>query len=503
MGTREQQRLAEGLLRQADQLAATGRLAESVAILERVLGDWPLLADTWYNLGLRRRGLGRYGEALAAYGQALQLGAAQPEEIHLNRGVIFADDLQQPAEAEREYQLALQRAPDYLPALLNLANLREDAGQRQDARELYGRILAVDALHAEALARLANCSEITGPGDPLVARLRNALGVPGRPAAECASLGFALARALDAAGAYDDAWQACMHANAASRASVPGGYRRYDRSAEERRIGQLIGHCDAAFLKRAGRQRATGAAADPALVMICGMFRSGSTLVESLLAGHPQVTAGGELDWVPALVREALEPFPAALGTLDARRSAALAARYLQRRAAVFPAARVLTDKRPDNFLHLGIVRAMLPGTRFVHTRRHPLDNCLSIWFLHLDHDMSYATDLLDIGHHYLQQQRLLLHWRALLGEALHSVDYDTLVREPRGEVQRLLAHCGLEWDERCLDPGNRSGPVRTASVWQARRPLYRESSGRWRNYARHLEPLRELLARAGLPTDG
>ncbi len=503
MGNREQQRLAERLLQQADHLAASGRLAESVVIIERVLGDWPLLADTWYNLGLRRRSLGRPHEALAAYGRALELGAAQPEEIHLNRGVIYADDLLQPDAAEREYQLALQRSPDYLPALLNLANLREDAGRRRDAQELYERILAGDATHAEALARLANCSVISAPDEPLVARLRHAIGLPGRTPAERASLGFALARALDAAGAYDEAWEACRQANAASRVSASVVQRRYDRVAEERRIGQLIDCCDAAFLERVGRDGLAAAAADPALVMISGMFRSGSTLVESLLAAHPQVTAGGELDWMPAIVREALEPFPASLGALEATRCAALAVRYLERRASVFPAARVLTDKRPDNFLHLGLIRAMLPGTRFVHTRRHPLDNCLSVWFLHLEHDMAYATDLMDIGHHYLQQERLLVHWRTLLGEALHSVDYDSLVREPRGEIQRLLAHCGLDWDERCLDPGNHAGPLRTASVWQARRPLYRESSGRWRNYARHLEPLREFFSRAGLSVDG
>lgn len=496
--TKTPQIIVERLIQQSDALAADGRIIESIEMLEQALERCPSLADSWYNLGLRRRWAGRPEQALEAYQRALEYGAAGAEEIHLNRGVIFAEDLFRYADAEREYRAALQLAPEYIPALMNLANLREDEGKRNEARALYEHVLAVDYSNYEALARLVNCSEIEHPNDPLIERIRRALVTAGVTAAARASLGFSLGRALDAAGDYHGAWTAYASANLASKQSAPRDVAPYNRALHERLIDDVISICNESFLSEVS----VGAPAEmpeSRLLMICGMFRSGSTLVEHLLAGHPLVTSGGELDWLPSLIRQELAPFPTTLRRIDASRMAALARRYLDKRDRVFPQARVLTDKRPDNFLYLGVARAMFPMAKIVHTRRHPLDNCLSVWCLHLDHGMSYATDLLDIGHYYLQQERLMAHWRSVLGTSLHSVDYDVLVAEPRGELRKLLSHCGLDWNDRCLDPRNSSARVSTASVWQVRQPLYKSSSGRWRNYADQLSPLRAMLSSHGI----
>jgi tetratricopeptide (TPR) repeat protein len=491
--------IAQSLIAEADALAAAGRLEDSVRILEDALRRWPQLADSWYNLGLRRRHLGRAEAALDAYREALTRGAAGPEEIHLNRGVIFAEDLQRPDDAVREYDAALRCSPHYVPALLNLANLHEDSGRRDAARTLYERVLTLDPAHAEALARAANACEIVHTDDPMIGRLHSALARRGLPTDARASLGFALGRALDACGDHDAAWDAYTAANHASRDSAPPGTPRYDRDAHARFIDDIIRRCDSAFFARALRHRAADASAPPPPLFICGMFRSGSTLAERMLAAHPGVTAGGELSWLPSMVRRELAPFPAALDALDGAHSAALAARYETQRTAAFPQGGVLTDKRPDNFLYLGVARALFPDARFVHTRRRPLDNCLSVWFLHLDHGMSYATDLLDIAHYLLQQRRLMAHWDRLFGEAMHTLDYDALVQAPREALAALLNHCGLPWHEGCLDFHATEGTVRTASVWQVRRPLYQTSSGRWRQYAAHLAPLRAALEAGGL----
>ena len=498
--TPAQAAVVQSLIAQADASAAAGRLEDSVRLLEDALRRWPGLADSWYNLGLRRRHLGRAEAALDAYREALVRGASGPEEIHLNRGVILAEDLQRPEEAAREYEAALRLAPDYVPALLNLANLHEDTGRRAAALSLYERVLALEPAHPEALARAANACEILAADDPMIGRLRTALARRDLPAEARASLGFALGRALDACGDYDAAWDAYAAANRASRESAPRSAPRYDRASHERFIDDIIRRCDAAFFARTARPAASPPAAqDAAPVFICGMFRSGSTLAERMLAAHPGVTAGGELDWLPSMVRRDLAPFPAALATLDGARSAALAARYGALRDAAFPRTGLLTDKRPDNFLYLGVARALFPDARIVHTRRQPLDNCLSVWFLHLDHGMSYATDLGDIAHHLVQQRRLMAHWEALFGEAVHTLDYDALVSAPRAALAALLSHCGLPWHEDCLEFHTTAGAVRTASVWQVRRPLYRSASGRWRNYAAHLGPLRTALEAAGL----
>jgi len=225
------------------------------------------------------------------------------------------------------------------------------------------------------------------------------------------------------------------------------------------------------------------------------MFRSGSTLAEQLLAASPQVARGGELDFLPQLVQSELAPFPASMAAVSDAALARLAAQYLASIARLFPGAAHVTDKRPDNFLLVGLIKSLFPDARIVHTTRDPLDTCLSIFFLHLDQRMSYALDLMDIGHYFRQYRRLMAHWKSLYGEDVLDFNYDALVREPRPAAQRLVAFCGLDWDEACLDLAHGAGAVKTASVWQVREGLYQRSSGRSRHYARELAPLAAELA--------
>jgi hypothetical protein len=224
------------------------------------------------------------------------------------------------------------------------------------------------------------------------------------------------------------------------------------------------------------------------------MFRSGSTLVEQLLAGHPRVTAGGELDFLPRIAHEVLAPLPKSTVAVPPPRLQALAAQYIDTLATLFPTAEFVTDKRPDNFLYIGLIKQLFPEAKIVHTIRDPLDNCLSIFFLHLDQRMSYALDLMDIGHHYRGYQRLMAHWKALYGADILDVSYDALVREPKPVTETLLAFLGLDWDERCLTVSPAGQAIKTASVWQVREPLYQRSSGRARHYARELDELRDYL---------
>jgi LPS sulfotransferase NodH len=224
------------------------------------------------------------------------------------------------------------------------------------------------------------------------------------------------------------------------------------------------------------------------------MFRSGSTLTEQLLAGHSRVTAGGELEFLPRAVQTRLAPFPESMASLDASTSDALAHDYLRMLSESFPKAEYVTDKRPDNFLNIGLIKRLFPRAKIIHTVRDALDNCLSIYFLHLDQSKSYALDLMDIGHHYLQYLRLMAHWRTLYGGDILDVSYDELVRNPQPAVERMLGFLGLDWDERCLSVPAAGRTVKTASVWQVREPLYQRSSGRSRHYERQLRTLRDYL---------
>lgn len=474
----------EALFRRAVALREAGRYAESVEAYRKMLSSNPALPDCWYNVGWMERRLGRPEAALAAYDEALRHGVRDAEEIHLNRGVILLDDLNRADDAARAFSAALDLNPRYTPALLNLANLEEDRGARDAALKLYERLLAVDPECWEGLARYANVRRSYKRDDPLLARVSAAVTRNDVSLAERASLGFALGRALDLAGDYDAAFDAYVAANRASRDSAPDA-PHYDPTAHEAAIDALI----AAFPAPAPPSDAPAPA-----VFICGMFRSGSTLLEQAMAGHPRVTAGGELPTLPALAQQ-LAPFPASVPSLGAARLGALGDAYRSAVKRLHPGADIVTDKRPDNFLLIGLAKLIFPNAKILHTVRDPLDTCLSIYFLHLDHEMAYALDLDHIAHYFRQYRRLMAHWKTLYPGDIHDFDYDAFVQAPREVLEPALAFCGLDWDDRCLAFHDRASSVRTASVWQVREPLYTRSSGRARAYAHRIGPLRESLS--------
>ena len=470
----------------ASQLQRAGRVPEAIEAYEQLLALRPDLAESWYNLGWLRRQARLFEESLAAYDQALARGVSCPEEVHLNRGVILADHLGRPADAQAELEAALRLNPAYVPALLNFGNLHEDRGRRAEARAAYERALATEPDNRLALARLAGVAEIAGPDDSIVARLREALAHSGLEPSDQADLGFALGRVLDAAGAFDDAFAAYTEANRASRASLGSDFRGYDRAAQEKFVDRII----AAFPAPVQ----TGNAASPSVpVFICGMFRSGSTLAEQILASHGALAAGGELDLIPEFAA-GLQPYPEAAAAADDAGIVELRDLYLGRVRAMHPQAERITDKRPDNFLHVGLIKRMFPAAKIVHTVRSPLDNILSVWFLHLGPEMPYALDLGDTAHWHGQYRRLMAHWKRLYPNDIFDLEYDALVADPRPAIAALLEFLGLPWNDSCLAFHQAGNVVKTASAWQVREPLYRRASGRWRNYARHLDAVKRQL---------
>lgn len=477
----------QDLLRQASRLRRDGRVGEAIAAYRQLLALHPDLPDSWYNLGWLQRQERRFEEALESYAQALSRGVSGAEEAHLNRAVILADHLARPEEAEAELNAALALNPRYVPALINLGNLAEDVGRRDDARDAYTRAVEAEPGNMLALSRLAGVTAPAGPDEPLIATLEQVLARTGLSGAERADLGFALGRLLDEVGRYDDAFAAYSAANRASRASFGPGFQGYEPAAHEAFIDRLI----AAFPAPAP-PLAVGEGTAP--LFICGMFRSGSTLAEQILASHSGVRSGGELDILPALIARELKPYPEAVAALGEDGALALRRAYLSELKRLGLGAGLVTDKRPDNFLHIGLIKTIFPEAKIVHTRRHALDNALSVYFLHLNPHMAYALDLADIAHWYGQYRRLMDHWRSLYGGDIFDLDYDALVADPRPTLGAVFEFCGLKWEDACMDFHAAAHPVKTASVWQVRQPLHSASSGRWRNYARHIEPLRQGL---------
>lgn len=240
-------------------------------------------------------------------------------------------------------------------------------------------------------------------------------------------------------------------------------------------------------------------------VFIVGMPRSGTSLVEQIVASHPLAFGAGELSDIRRMVRELPSlvegdaPFPDCVTRLEPNLAAELGRRYLGTLAARAPAAARVTDKMPFNLLWLGLIALVLPGARVVYCRRDPLDTCLSCYFQNFEDGLRFTYDLEHLGLVYRSHERIMRHWAAHLPLPVLTVDYEALVDDQAAQSRRLIEFLGLEWDERCLQFHRTERAVRTASLWQVKQPLYRSSVGRWRAYEPWLGALKDSLdAHAG-----
>ncbi len=460
-------------------LERSGRHTDAEAAYQRAIGEQPQDAVARFNFACFLRRRGRLEEALESHQAALDLAIGNPEEVFSNMAVIQGE-LRRDAAAKMLLERALAINPNYPPALFNLALHFEEHGERERALALFRRILEIDPGWHNALVRLAYAETVREADGEVVRRLRRALRRSNLEPFMRESLHFALGKALDDCGRYDEAFEQYTLGNAASRPRLS----RYDHGVVSQGVERVI----EAFVPELVA-RATPVSEAP-LVFITGMFRSGSTLFEQVLAAHPAVTAGGEIEYFMR--------FPLSLDPAD---WPAIAQGYVDYLRRTFPGKDIVTNKRPDAYAYLGMLRAAFPNARFVNTVRDPRDSALSIFFQQFDGRMGYAADFADIAHHQRQYRRLMAHWRGQFGDAIFDADYDAYVKDPRGVTERLLAFLGLPWHEGCLEFHRNENRVRTASVTQVREPLYTRSSGRWRNYERQLAPFLPALEGASSST--
>ena len=471
-------------LQLAAQLEQQGKRDDAEACYRRLIAGQPTLAVARFNFACFLRRGARLEEALAEHQKALDLGIDHPEEVLSNMGVIFTE-LRRDDSARDYLERALAVDPDYIPALYNLALLHEEFGDLPLALKLFEKILDLNPAYHNALIHIAHAQAVAGPGSPVVRKLRRALRRSQVDPLTRESLHFALAKTLDDCGRCDEAFAQYELGNRVSATRLA----RYDRKAEEDRVDEILQTFTPEWL--ASREPVS----DRPLVFITGMFRSGSTLIEQVLAAHPGVSAGGEIDYFGRQFALSGRPFPVAVAAFDSAGWKEFGAGYIDYIDRTFPAGTIVTNKRPDAFPWLGLLKAMFPNARFVNTVRDSLDTCLSIYFQQLDGQVAYANDLANIAHHCAQYRRLMTHWKRLFGASIFDAVYDDYVADPRAVTHALLKFLDLPWHEGCLAFERLGNRVRTASVWQVREPVYRKSSGRWKNYERQLEPIRRQLA--------
>jgi tetratricopeptide (TPR) repeat protein len=456
-------------------LAEQDRHDEALARLRELLRHWPDDAEAHNNLGYLLQDRGDLAGALAAYREALRL------------------------------------KPDFAAALLNLGQLHAVVGEQEQALAAYRAVLRLQPDDPDALAALATALRGRLPAEETAACER-VLARTTLAAKNRATLQYGLAQVLDARGQFARAADLARRANDWSGQDARRRGQGYDPAEDHAYVERIIRACPSAFFEQVrGWGLSRGDAEVP--VFVVGLPRSGTSLVEQILASHPHVFGAGELTYLfdisrafPSLPprqttrgkgpRKKGAPTP---GRLDRATVQALARQYLDRVRALAPRAVRIVDKMPDNYQMLGLIATLLPKAHVIHVRRDLRDVALSCWLTNFAR-VRWAYTVEDIAARIREYQRLLEHWRRVLPLPILEIDYEEIVADLEPAARRLVAWCGLPWDPACLAFHQTKRPVQTASVHQVREPLYRRSVGRWRHYQDVLAPLLKMLGSESRP---
>jgi Tfp pilus assembly protein PilF len=429
----------------------------------------------------------RAEEAETAGRSALALRPEDPDVLNAMGRVLARQD--RPEEALALFRRALALVPDFADAHNNMGIVLVELGELAAARDALRKAVTLDPRHAGAYMNLAEALRFE-PGDPHLAAMESlARDAKSLTETQQMHLHFALGKALSDVGDAARSIRHMLEGNRLKRshvaydeASVLGAFDRIRRTFTPSLLAEKAGHGDPS----------------PLPIFILGMPRSGTTLVEQILASHPLVHGAGELEDFARIVeslRHSIGAFPESAAALGARESRAIAERYLEGLRARAGASERVTDKMPSNFYFVGLIHLALPGASIVHVRRDPVDTCLSCFSKLFASPQDHTYDLAELGRYYRKYAELMAHWRAVLppGRML-EVRYEELVADFEPEARRIVAHCGLDWDEACRQFHRTARPVRTASASQVRQPIYGSAVGRGSVRREFLAPLmREL----------
>ncbi len=476
-------------------LVALGRTDEAVTSYQKALTINPDYAEAHHNLGNAFRALGHLAEAVRSYEMAV---AKKPEfaAARNNLGNTL-QALERPADALVQFEAALSIEPNFAEAYDNMGKALTGLGRLADARQAFENAVKYEPRRVSFYHSLA-LSKKFFIGDPHLAALESlANDIEELRIDDRIHLHFAFAKALADLEQYERSFQHLLSGNLLKRRRIG-----YDEHAE---LGMLE-RIRTVFTPQLMHPKRSVGDRSRVPIFILGMPRSGSTLVEQILASHARVFGGGER----AVIRLAVEglagpegtekTFPEVVPTLAPEQVTQIGKHYIAELRKAAPTADRITDKLPINFRFVGLIHLALPNARIIHTRRNPIDTCLSNFsILFAENHQPYTYDLGELGRYYRAYEQLMEHWRAVLPpNAMLEVQYEDVVGDLETQARRIITYCGLEWDDACLAFHTTSRPVWTASARQVRQPLYSSSVGRWRPYKDMLRPLLEALETPG-----
>ncbi len=472
-------------------LRTHGHLEEAITEYRTALDLNPAFSEAHSNLGIALRDLEQYDEAIEHLERAIALNPGFA--LAHNNLALVLERLDRNEEAIRHYLTAIGLEPGNDKYHNNIAQLYLDTGRFEECLRHIREVLRLQPTSEEAIRLLATYAGHVAIEEEDEAVLAAVLDQPRRWPDDILSLvHLTLGRILDKRGEYRPAFRHFIEGNRLREKSSP-----FDLPGHEQYITELM-HV---FGKDFFRQPPEGGSDSERPVFIVGMPRSGTSLVEQILATHPQVAGAGELDDFGEFARElptslnTPAPYPKCMDSVDTQTLGTIAGRYLRHldRFRTTDEQRI-TDKMPQNFLHLGLIATCFPKARIIHCRRNPLDTCISCFSQDFSETHAYRHNLATLGGYYRQYERLMAHWKAVLPMPILEVRYEELVSAQEETSRRMVEFLGLEWDERCLQFHTTQRKVKTASVWQVRQPIYTSSVDRWRHYEDFLGPLKEAL---------
>jgi len=464
------------------------RFGDAEIFLRHAVQFAPDYARLWVDLTNVLRESDKSDEALHCAETVLELAPDTAESHMLYAGVLGT--LGRHDDAIASYEKTLEISPNKPGALCSMAHHLKTVGNQEQAIATYRNCIVIKPDHAEAYWSLANLktfqfdeAEIENmhsllDDDDLIdlsrVQIHNALGLDRESRSE-----------------YETAFSHYQQCNSLRRNS-----ETYDPVETETRNDRLISFFDAEFLQ----QHAGAGNEDSSPIFVVGLPRSGSTLIEQILASHSMVDGTHELSDLTRIVQSLHRPgkknvqFPDTLSELSADDWRRIGADYIASTRKYRAGAAYFIDKNPNNFMYVGLLRLALPNAKIINARRHPLDSCFGSYKQLFASGQPFSYDLVELGEYYLQYVRVMEHWHQVAPGYVLDVQYEQVVADLETEVRRLLEFCGLPFEEACLRFHETDRAVKTASSEQVRRPIYTSSVNLWRNYEANLGDLIEVL---------
>ncbi|MFT5133632.1 MAG: tetratricopeptide (TPR) repeat protein [Gammaproteobacteria bacterium] len=464
-----------------------GSHGDAEKLLKRVVAITPKHIDAWHDLSGALKEQEKLPEAIEALQSALEIAPDNAQTYYLLGSSYALSAL--PYEAVAPYQRSLELRANFAPALLGLGHVLKTIGKFDEGVEAYRAAIKQRPSFAEAYWSLANLKTFRFSDDD-IANMKSELEKIETDNEDKAHFCFSLGKAYDDRKEFDDAFHYYSQANQVNRMLIA-----YDPVQTEVVHGQIAEVFNKDFLE----EKAGLGNPDPSPIFILGLPRSGSTLVEQILASHSMVDGTSELQDLGQLAtslnkRSGGLKYPEIVRILSEEELFQLGTSYINstmrhRRGAPF-----FTDKMPNNFPTIGFLSLILPNARIINTRKNPLDSCVGCFKQHFAKGQAFTYDLNELGEFYLEYIKLMDHWDAVLPGKVLTVQYEALVQDQESQTRRLLEFCGLPWEDQCLRFYETDRAIRTASSEQVRQPIHNKSIGQWKNYEKHLQPLIEVL---------